>query len=465
VRFQKISAAKRECGKILRTAKGNFQLNTWQKSTKQKNRAGLTLLFITLATVMASGQISLPADPPYLVLGEAQVVSTSAQRLSQGFEFGYVDGVMGGVKDAAGRYQYFGSAKSDPSTCTLSNAAIQGVYPLSSSADDPVHTFSAKCTALLQPSGKNPGVLPAKGPIVITGPYDRDYLGGGPALTISDGTHTGILITYHSEFQYFRNPTPKLANIFFGTLGMAVSIDNGKTFRKLGQIIQPHPSRPDWIRDFGSTSLSIGNGPFVLGDEQCVPVAPENADPEKTYLYIYFNDYDLNECGGQQCLAVARAKLADVIRLAFGNGDQPKAFEIFRKYYKGGFTEPAATSDANNAIPSGHYTHVLQDAFSASIIYEPASHQAVLATQAGKKGIEFRASSDLAKWPVDPIAAITDDPPPSTVRYPSLLEIVRDEPGAKPQLWIFYSRGDGVHASWPNTDFMARTIQVIPATK
>src|SRR5215467_1733939 len=122
-------------------------------------------------------QPNAPPSPPQLVLGGQQVVSTYQERYRSGFEFGYVDGVMGGVKGPNG-YQFFGSAKSGLFNCSLggNTPRTQGVYPLKASADDPVQTFSARCHALLMPSG-------------LAGAYDRDYLGGGPAMRITDGTH------------------------------------------------------------------------------------------------------------------------------------------------------------------------------------------------------------------------------------------------------------------------------------
>lgn len=286
-------------------------------------------------------------------------------------------------------------------------------------------------------------------------------LGGGPAMRISDGTHTGILLTYHSEFQYSRN-TNGGANIFFGTLGMAISTDDGKTFRKLGQIIQSHPSRPYWIEKFLGKALSVGNGPFILGDAQGVPVSPHNPDPENTYLYIYYIDYDSTgaECNLEQCLGVARAKLADVMRVAFSD-DKPAVAHLFKKYYQNKFEEPAATGNANNAIPSGHYSPILKGAFSPSIIYDPVTGLAILATQPGKNGtIEFRVSANLLQWPAEANGKL-DEAPTYSARYPSLIETI-SEPGATPQLWIFYSHGPGENPAWKQTDFMARTIKIVP---
>lgn len=408
---------------------------------------------------MATAQAAMPI-PPGLRLGEAQLVSTAAQRMSLGFQFGYVDGVMGGVRGPNG-YQFYGSARSAFFSCSLAGNTplTQGVYPLSASAADPVHTFTAKCRALLRPSGRNPGVHPGG----ILGAYDRDYLGGGPAIRISDGTHTGILLTYHAEFQYNKNPHSGGANIFFGTLGIAVSTDNGKTFRKLGQIIQPNPSRPNWIKGSAYKSLSVGDGPFILGNEAGVPVPPHNADPENTYLYVYYIDYDLSGavCPLEQCLAVARARLADVMQAAFSN-NKVDVSHLFKKYYQGKFEEPAATGNPNNSINSGRFSPVLKKGFSPSVIYDPISGIAILATQPGKDGIEFRLSNNLLQWPEAANATLKE--PSDSVRYPSLMETV-NEAGGVPQLWIFYSHGPGDNPTWAQTDFMARTIHLIPVAE
>src|SRR6267142_2070291 len=120
-----------------------------------------------------------PAPGIQLSLGAPQVVSTYKQLQQFGFEFGYADGVMGAVADDD-NYLYFGSAKSAFFSCSLggSTPRTQGVYKLVPQAGNPLHIASARCRALLQPSGPHAGVNP-QGSV---GPYDRDYLGGGPVI-------------------------------------------------------------------------------------------------------------------------------------------------------------------------------------------------------------------------------------------------------------------------------------------
>ncbi len=387
-------------------------------------------------------------------LSACRVVSTYQERCNFGFQFGYVDGVMGAVKEPNG-YLYFGSAKSNSTTCR-GTPNTQGVYRLVPDANDPTHINSAVCSALLFPLNKQ-GNLTPRG---VTGPYDSDYLGGGPAMEITDGPNKFILLTYHAEFQYGQ-PRSNLANLFFGTLGLAVSMDEGKTFRKLGQIIQPHSSRKLWIRHFPTKSLSVGNGPFILGDEKYNPVSPQDADPEKTYLYVFYIDQAPGVCGGNQCLAVARARLSDVIKAVYDTNTAAVPY-LFRKYYNGNFDEPAATTDVNNNIPSGLYSEVLPGAFSPSIIYDPTSRRAILAYQVpNEHTIAFRTSSNLVEWnPSQLPLATLDERPKYWVRYPSLIQ-TGGEQGNAPQLWIFYTHDpNDSKGAWTKATFMARSIKV-----
>lgn len=399
-----------------------------------------------------------------LTLGNPKTVSTYQQRKRFGFLFGYTDGVMGSVINGK-NFLYFGSAKTGPCTSQLAGLTplTQGVYKLVPEPGNPLSIVQAECRALLKPSGQNPGIniTPCTTPITgpFAGPYDRDYLGGGPVMRISDGQQEGILIIYHSEFQY-GEPRKGKANLFFGTLGMAISSDDGKTFQKLGQIIQPRPGRQEWIKTHCETALSVGNGPLILGDKDAQPIDPNNADPETSYIYVFYIDWQSDECDGQQCLAVARAKLAEVMQAAFHH-DREAIPHLFKKYYKGKFQEAAATGEPNNSVPSGLYAHVLKQNFSPSIIYDPTTHQAILATQAGANGIEFRASSNLTQWPEKPLYILNEAVAGEgfAVRYPSLVRITGKE--GQPQTWLFYSHAPVNRQTWENTTFMARPVLTV----
>jgi len=435
-------------------------------------------LVLALAIIAASGTCSaqqsecsgttpVPECPGFtsskggfnFTVGACSVASTYQERCTLGFQFGYVDGVMGAAHTPDGLL-YFGSAKSGSSaTCSGpgSSPDTQGMYRLYPDANNPSHVIAAACDALLYPLNKH-GNLTPRG---VTGPYDSDYLGGGPTMEIADGDKKLILLTYHSEFQY-GEARPGLANLFFGTLGLAVSTDHGATFRKLGEIIQPRSSRKAWIRDFPDKALSIGNGPFILGDENDRPVSPNHADPEKTYIYVYYIDQDKDVCNGDQCLAVARARLADVINAVHDPNTSTVPY-LFRKYYNGKFDEPAATTDPNNNIPSGRYSPILSAVFSPSIIYEPVTQSALLAYQVpNEHTIAFRMSGNLVNWDsTKPIATLDERKQSFWVRYPSLIQTGAGERNDS-QLWIFYTHDpEGSKGSWQTATFMARSIKVL----
>src|SRR5215831_19930685 len=175
-----------------------------------KHRLAITLTLLAILCISSRRHEGLAAAAHHisgllqtgdikLLLGSPQVVSTYQERQNFGFQFGYTDGVMGSVADES-NYLYFGSAKSATEHCNAQadSPQTQGVYRLTPEAVNPLRIAKARCRALLRPSGTHPGVHPQG----IMGPFDRDYLGGGPVMRISDGKRSGILITYHAEFQY-----------------------------------------------------------------------------------------------------------------------------------------------------------------------------------------------------------------------------------------------------------------------
>jgi hypothetical protein len=377
-------------------------------------------------------------------------VATYAQRTDLGFRFGFVDGVMGGVRDNDS-YVFFGSAQTNAQCKGTPNT--QGVYRLVPDPSDPTRDFSSNCKALLEDSPGTPNGS-------YDGPFDRDYVGGGPALRIdsTDGSR-GILLVYHAEFHWGTANQCGSAPCFFGGLGMAISTDNGASFEKLGQIVQPYPSRSDWIQNNSTRDLSIGDGPFVLGDASAHAVDPRNANPDDTYIYVYYIDQDDSAgCGTNECLAVARALESDVIAAAFAHNTDAVP-GLFKKYYQGSFSEPAATGRPNNLTPSGHFTSVMKGGFSPSALYDSDLGQVILATQDGN-AIALRASSDLTDWSAPPVATVDDGP--NYVRYPSLIgDVEANVGGANPLLYYTYV-APGSGASWPLSTFRARRLNVRP---
>ena len=83
-----------------------------------------------------------------------------------------------------------------------------------------------------------------------------------------DGGTPAVIMVYHAEFHWGPQCGAENAACFYGTLGLAFSFDDGATFQKLGEIVQPNISRPDWIADYPNESLAIGAGPFLTWRRQ-----------------------------------------------------------------------------------------------------------------------------------------------------------------------------------------------------
>jgi hypothetical protein len=286
-------------------------------------------------------------------------------------------------------------------------------------------------------------------------PFDRDYVGGGPAMKVSGpGGGSGILLVYHAEYHWCNScSSPPL---FFGSLGLAFSTDNGQTFEKLGQIVQPHPGRQEWVQDNGSRSLSIGDGPFVLGDAGAHAVDPRSAAAGDSYIYVFYIDQDNDSsCGSRECLAVARALESDVIDAAFAH-KLDAVSGLFKKYYNGKFEEPAATGHPDNIPESGHFTPILDGGFSPSALYD-ASMGAVILGSGDGNDLALRTSSNLVSWPQTPGTTVSGGS--AELTYPSLIgDIDGNVGGANPLL--FYSYTDPASGGWSKTTFTARKLSV-----
>jgi hypothetical protein len=424
------------------------------RKRKHPKAQWLPLLALLAGALSAAAPVRAQAGTSgSIAIGDKITVATYAERSSLGFRFGFVDGVMGGIRTSNG-YVFFGSAETNGNCPGTPNT--QGVYRLVPSPTNPTATFTSSCPALLTttpgPPKNNPGNI---------GPFDRDYAGGGPVMrvTSADGQREGILLVYHAEYQWGESGQCGSAPCFFGTLGLAFSTDGGNTFEKLGQIVQPYPSRDEWIAQNPDQSLAIGDGPFVLGDAAGTAVNPSAAQPSQTYIYLYYIDQDDgSSCGQRECLAVARARESDVIDAAFAR-DTDAVHGLFEKYYKGSFSEPAATGHLENGTRSGHFTPVLNAGFSPSALYDQAIDEVILATQAGND-IALRASANLIDWSAPAVAML--DEAPGQVRYPSLIGDVDGAIGGKAPYLFYTYVAPGSGGAWPRSTFMARVLGVYP---
>src|SRR5262245_22256274 len=246
-------------------------------------------LALAAAVMLVAAARGEPAAvPTTITIDPAVVVLPVGARTQLGFQFGPVDGVMGGVKTSPNHYRFFGAGQSLNTAACAGTPGVQGAYAFTSDMSVSPPTFTSNCVALLPPSG--PPVETG-----IVGPYDRNYVGGGPAMRVThpDG-RPGILLIYHAEVQWYQDgpcATPGASLCFYGTVGTAISTDAGATFQKLGLIVQSHISRATFhTPPYLGGNVPIGNGPFVLGDAAGNAVDPRTANPAQTYIYVFYVD-------------------------------------------------------------------------------------------------------------------------------------------------------------------------------
>lgn len=228
--------------------------------------------------------------------------------------------------------------------------------------------------------------------------FDRDYAGGGTVYW--DPGSSKLIQIYHGERHFDGDPKQ-----FYSSLGIAISSDAGKTFQKLGLIIQPELPPSQGVK------VPSSSGSLVkMGD----------------YFYLYYSDISPDgtcagvSAGGLPCVTVARASVSDVISSAVHGKVAP-----WSKYYNGTFSEsgvggkfsPLFTTPGN-VWP--RWPMVTPDPYKG--IY-------FMVYAAGATGLVLRESSDGLNWgaPVQIVTAETGE----TINYPSIVSVEKtpERPG------------------------------------
>ena len=411
------------------------------KFVAKRLAAGLFFLLLPAVVADCSSGGTVPTAPAAsgtfnVQLQPASPVLTVTQRTSLGFVDGPPDGTLG-VLLTNGTYSFYGAGLSG-TTCA-GTPKVQGTYRLGGSLT--AITAPYGCTALIRPFGDPNGYT-----------FDINYAGGGPVLAVTSSSgQAGVLHVYHGEFH---GGTCGTGACTYASLGMALSQDDGATFQKLGEIVQPYATRSAQIN--AGMETQVGGGTLVLADGNGNHIADVSiADPSTVYLYVFYYDADPSAappCNTGQCLGVARAQLSTVLTAAF-TGNTAAFPVLFTKYYNNGWTQPGTSGDPNAATNSGHYTPLIAatGAF-PSVIYDSTTNQYLIAyAAANHTSITMQHGSSLLSWS-GPISTgvVTDGT--HAVLYPTLVGEGNDPTTSSGEPWLFYLDA----TTWP--DWQAATI-------
>jgi hypothetical protein len=391
---------------------------------------------LALACVLSSCHRGYSASPPApthvlsLHLGQENTLLTPDQRTKFGLQYGPPDGTLG-VLLSSGTYTFFSAARSS-STCA-GTPLVEGTYRLGGSLT--AITAPYRCRAIIHAGGDPNGYT-----------FDRDYSAGGPVLAVSNAGQSGVLHIYHGEWH---GGTCRNTGVcFYASLGMAISNDGGSTFSKLGEIVQPNVPRSTSIKL--GRNLDVGGGTLVLADQNGQYISgSRGANFANVYLYVFYADRDPTAsttapCANNSCIALARARLTDVVTAAF-TGNSAAFPTLFRKYYRGNFTEPATSADPDAANPSGHYTPIVHDAGNfPTVIYDTSVHQYLMAYTTGNNAIVMRRGDNLLTWS-NPISTGGISNPGESILYTTLVGEGSNPLTGNGNPWLFYVRAP----KWP----------------
>jgi hypothetical protein len=349
------------------------------------------------------------------VIGAPVTFATHAALTSYGFAWGPSDGQFGAIPAGNGSYTFYGAAGAS-SACAGTPNARNGAFTFAGSLD---HVTGSSCKRLFGLGDGPAGWV-----------FDRDYAGGGQVVPFASSGRSGRLMPFHAEFQWSDPATSdhKCSGVpcFYSSIGLAISTDDGKTFKVVGQILQP--SQPLSVFTGGGTNMSIGDGSLAVADANGRHLDNPPADPSSAYFYLFYGDRLPGlpgACAKGGCVGVARAPYAGVVAAAL-SGDPDQVATVFHKYDGASpdpWTEPATSDTPDESGRAGTYAPLWTDEGGGvpAVIYDRNFNVYLVAYLAGvnqAQGIKVRASSDLLHWS-GPIAAYSE--PGRALYYPTLM--------------------------------------------
>jgi len=379
------------------------------------------------ATSEAQAAATVP-DISY-VFGSTVTFATHTELVGYGFSFGPSDGQFGAIPAGGASYTFYGTAGSTRSCAGTPN--VKGAFTFAGTLDHV--TGSNGCRRLFGHGDGPAGWV-----------FDADYAGGGQIVRFEGGGKKGWLMPFHGEVWWQNPATPdhkcNNVNCFYSSLGLAASTDDGKTFKVVGQILQP--SQPMSVFTGGGKNMAVGYGSLVVADANGKHLDNPPADPRRAYFYLFYTDLLPGlpgVCANAICMGAARAPYADVIAAALSS-DPHKAAKVFHKYDGASpnpWTQPATSDTPDLSGTAGKYAPLWTDEpGGAEVIYD-SSFDVYLAVYQSSAGIKLRASSDLIHWS-GPIGAPYHEAG-RTLYYPTLMGETGDPTIAGPAPRVYFS--------------------------
>jgi hypothetical protein len=402
-----------------------------------------------------------PATQVIYQLGAPSVFATYAQLNAYGFQWGPSDGQFGAIPMGDGRYAFYASAGAKPSCLAPGHhGSTQGTFVFFGTLD---HLTGGDCKKLFGPGDAPPGWN-----------FANNYAGGGRIVPFASDGRRGWFLTFHAEYQWSNPRTanhwclvgagPSSVPCFYSALGLAVSTDNGKTFRIAGEIYQPSEPLSAYVG--GGTNRGTGYGSLIVADADGKPLSNPPPDARSAYFYLFTKDFrpDLpGFCGKAQCLGVARARYDEVVAAALA-GDPHRLAGVFHKYDGASadpWSAPATSNTPDQMQASGRYAPlVLDGAGGDSVIYDQAFGVYLMVAQT-QQGFVVRSSTDLLHWS-KPGPTYHEDG--RSLWYPTIVGETGDPTiaGAEPRVY-FSSFPEGKFPNWPTAVFKSVPVKLMKA--
>jgi len=197
------------------------------------------------------------------------------------------------------------------------------------------------------------------------GAFDKDYAGIGGAVRVGNK----IIAVYHSE-QHDGRISKKGIPVFYATIGLAVSTDDGRTFTKKGAVISSHKS--SWEKE--RAHMQGAAGPTLL------------IDHTGQYLFCYYTEHSrIDPATGKRRKGSVTGQpvITCMARSRIEDEGMPGTW---KKYYRGSFSEPGL---------GGKDTEVA-DCWAPHVQYIPAIKKYIML---GSRGcIGCYQSDDATHW-------------------------------------------------------------------